>query len=205
MSERVPAALESRSRLVSAPTNLAGSDDELPELSETLQPDALVSPAASGPSIALRSDRDDVELEVGGSEEIDTGDFPPDDVDALRALEDIEPAPASSRRPIALAEPEVEPEADSAPRHTPPPESGRQKAAPSVDARKSAHEVTGVRRASAPSLPVEVAPTPEHPTLVPDVTRVGLSANSAVASFLEVDRAPEAATFADLLDQSLML
>jgi hypothetical protein len=47
------------------------------------------------------------------------------------ANEVVEPAPSSSPRPIASEQPEAY-EAESAPRHTPPPESGKQVAAPSV-------------------------------------------------------------------------
>lgn len=47
------------------------------------------------------------------------------------ANEIVEPAPTSSPRPIASEQPEAF-EEESAPRHTPPPESGKQVAAPSV-------------------------------------------------------------------------
>lgn len=47
------------------------------------------------------------------------------------ANEIVEPAPSSSPRPIASEKPEAF-EEESAPRHTPPPESGKQVAAPSV-------------------------------------------------------------------------
>jgi flagellar protein FliO/FliZ len=47
------------------------------------------------------------------------------------ANEIVEPEPSSSPRPIASEQPEAY-EAESAPRHTPPPESGKQVAAPSV-------------------------------------------------------------------------
>jgi hypothetical protein len=60
--------------------------------------------------------------------------------EAPLANEIEEPTPSSSRRPIAGEAPEAEAyEEESAPRHTPPPESGKQVAAPSVHppARKS--------------------------------------------------------------------
>ncbi|MBX3189277.1 MAG: hypothetical protein KF819_19795 [Labilithrix sp.] len=72
------------------------------------------------------------ELEEVGEEAPPTAQ--PSDIAAASALanEIEEPTPSSSRRPIA-AEAEAETyEEESAPRHTPPPESGKQVAAPSV-------------------------------------------------------------------------
>ncbi len=95
-----PMALESGSQLVASPTTPPG------ELEEELEPMAaqpMEEPAA--------------ELE----EVVD--DAPP-------ANEVEEPSPTSSRRPIAGEEPGAEAYgAESAPRHTPPPESGKQVAA----------------------------------------------------------------------------
>lgn len=63
------------------------------------------------------------------------------------ANELVEPAPSSSPRPI-VAQPELEPyEEESAPRHTPPPESGKQVAAPSV---KPEHDAVEPRTSSTP-------------------------------------------------------
>ena len=58
----------------------------------------------------------------------------PEDVTQIAAANEIEePAPSSSRRPIAGEEPVIAYEEESAPRHTPPPESGKQvAAAPSI-------------------------------------------------------------------------
>jgi len=92
------------------------------------------------------------------------------------ANEVVEPAPSSSPRPIALAADVGE---ESAPRHTPPPESGKQVTAPSVkpDARKSVpppseaggHTMIGGWREpgmGAPP-PVEAAPPPPPPPPTP--------------------------------------
>lgn len=95
-----PMALESGSQLVASPTTPPG------ELEEELEPMAA-QPMEEPPA----------ELE----EVVD--DAPP-------ANEVEEPSPSSSRRPIAGEEPGAEAYgAESAPRHTPPPESGKQVAA----------------------------------------------------------------------------
>lgn len=88
----------------------------------------------------------DVDVEIG-TEEVDVdidvdeqgmplesgaqmvGEEPP--IVQAAANELVEPAPSSSPRPIASEQPETF-EEESAPRHTPPPESGKQVAAPSV-------------------------------------------------------------------------
>lgn len=67
---------------------------------------------------------------------------PPPAPEPPAANELIEPAPSSSPRPIASEQPETY-EEESAPRHTPPPESGKQVAAPSV-------KPEPVRRSSSP-------------------------------------------------------
>lgn len=59
---------------------------------------------------------------------------PTEEVAHVAANELEEPVPSSSRRPVASEAPEAEAyEEESAPRHTPPPESGKQVAAPSVN------------------------------------------------------------------------
>ncbi|HSO39993.1 MAG TPA: hypothetical protein VLT33_46015 [Labilithrix sp.] len=79
---------------------------------------------------------------------------------AAPANEIEEPAPSSSRRPIAGEEPAESYSEESAPRHTPPPESGKQVAAPSV------HPVAA-RSGSEPSInPSAPPPSLEGHTLV---------------------------------------
>lgn len=72
----------------------------------------------------------DAELPVLGPENEVHSDHQPGVAKAL-ANEIEEPAPSSSPRPIASEKPEAF-EEESAPRHTPPPESGKQVAAPST-------------------------------------------------------------------------
>ena len=141
-----------------------------------------------------------------------------------------EPAPSSSRRPIAAEEVAETYGEESAPRHTPPPESGKQVAAPSVhpsSVRPSAppppslggHTLQGGWREPGLGVP-EISPTaggvrlPTPPPaaaaqasgtrLSPDVTRPDLSAGGAVATF---EGAPIAkpTTMGELLDLTLSL
>ena len=95
-----PMALESGQQLVASPTMPPG------ELEEELEP--MAAPPMEEPAAEL--------------EEV---------VDEAPAANEIEePSPSSSRRPIAGEEPAAEAYgAESAPRHTPPPESGKQVAA----------------------------------------------------------------------------
>lgn len=92
-----------------------------PVAQQTMPPDDLEDEAEEQPMATQPSQRS-IEPEL-------------EDVAAAAPLanEIEEPAPSSSRRPIASEEPAAEAyEEGSAPRHTPPPESGKQVAAPSV-------------------------------------------------------------------------
>lgn len=113
------AAAESGAQPVAYPTS---PPEDLEEVSEEL-------PANTQPSVRPPA----------GAEE----------VAAAAPLNEIEePAPSSSRRPIAEEEAQAEGyEEESAPRHTPPPESGKQ-----VAAAPSVHPVT-VRKSSVPPPP----------------------------------------------------
>ena len=78
-----------------------------------------------------------------------------EEVTHIAAANEIEePAPSSSRRPIAGEEPTGTYSEESAPRHTPPPESGKQVAAPSVHpaAARSGSEASINPSAPPPSL-----------------------------------------------------
>jgi len=118
----------------------------------------------------------------------------------LAAVEELEEAPLSSRRPVApepeerLADMAFGTEEPRPPRHTPPPESGRLPAAPAVEFDA---DVTGVREAT----PI----VPRSRELVPEATRAELAPSDVVADLVgEAQRfAPE--TFAALLDASLAL
>jgi hypothetical protein len=94
------------------------------------------------------------ELEVVGEEETYTDTGTTTNADELAfaqpANELEEPAPSSSPRPIELPGNAYEEELESAPRHTPPPESGKQ-----VAAVPSAHPPPLPKR---PSVPIEAAP-----------------------------------------------
>jgi hypothetical protein len=96
----------------------------------------------------------------------------PPPAEAPPANELVEPEPSSSPRPIALPEAESY-EEESAPRHTPPPESGKQVAAPSVkpEVRKSSappslegHTLIGGWRNGEPVVPPREAPRVEETT-----------------------------------------
>jgi len=145
-----------------------------------------------------------------------------------------EPAPSSSRRPIASEEPTETYGDESAPRHTPPPESGKQVAGPSVHptAREpSTHPslapasleghtliggwrepglgpATGVRvPAPAPSAPppAALAPQASATRLVADVTEPDLAATANVARFEGASPVATPTTLGELLDLTLAL
>jgi hypothetical protein len=176
-----PAGLDSRERLVAAEPLGASAADSAPTEVRARQPE----PAAE-PEVAPAELRD---------EERD---------------EEIEEAPASSRRPVGsqpeerLAEMAFGAEEPSPPRHTPPPESGRLPAAPSepefdVDTR-------GVRDAKSVARPSEPQPVPQPAAeLAPVAVRGDVAPSSAVADV--VGRAERAAPsrFVELLDASLAL
>ena len=80
------------------------------------------------------------------------------------------------------------------PRHTPPPESGRLPAAPTVEFDA---DVTGVREAT----PI----VPRSRELVPEATHVELAPSDAVADLVGEAQRFAPGTFAALLDASLAL
>ncbi|MGD0529380.1 MAG: hypothetical protein ABSE49_29850, partial [Polyangiaceae bacterium] len=118
----------------------------------------------------------------------------------LAAVEEVEEAPRSSRRPVApepeerLADMAFGAEEPAPPRHTPPPESGRLPAVPAVE---FDGDVTGVREAT----PIVARPR----ELVPEATRPALAASDAVADVVGDAQRFAPATFAELLDASLAL
>jgi hypothetical protein len=141
-----------------------------------------------------------------------------------------EPAPSSSRRPIAGEEPVAEAyEEESAPRHTPPPESGKQVAAPSVHppSRKPSapppslegHTLIGGWREpglGAPKVPQGMGGSPVRvpgpppaqasgTRLSPDVTQPQLAGGEGVATFEGAAPVAKPATLGDLLDMTLGL
>ena len=134
--------------------------------------------------------------EAGPPEMLD--ESPPE---ILAAVEEVEEAPLSSRRPVApepeerLADMAFGAEEPSPPRHTPPPESGRLPAAPAIE---FDGDVTGVREATpiAPARPRD---------LVPEATRAALTPSGAVADLVDEAQRFAPDTFAALLDASLAL
>jgi hypothetical protein len=121
--------------------------------------------------------------------------------DPVAVVEQVEEAPASSRRAV-VPEPEERlsdmafgAEETSSPLHTPPPESGRLPAAQThVD---QDADVTGVREA--PPMASRA-----H-DLIPEATRADLAALDAVADIVGEAQRFSPATFAGLLDASLAL
>lgn len=122
--------------------------------------------------------------------------------DVLSAVEEVEEAPLSSRRPVApqpeerLADMAFGAEEPRPPRHTPPPESGRLPAAPDLEFEA---DVTGVRDAG----PTAVASA--HPRLVPEPISGNLGAGDGVAEVVSAAQQFSPATFTALLDASLAL
>jgi hypothetical protein len=126
------------------------------------------------------------------------------DVSAPPANEVEEPAPSSSPRPIE-AEPYAEP---SVPRHTPPPESGKQVAAPSVkpEPRKSSvpppsegHTLLGGWREPGMALPAPIEP------LVAQAVKPTLESNVAIPDFAGEAPSFGASSFGAILDATLSI
>lgn len=126
--------------------------------------------------------------------------------------EDIEEAPASSRRPVGpqpeerLAEMAFGAEEPSPPRHTPPPESGRLPAAPPVE--EFDVDNTGVREAAKtaarqPEPIPEARAAPAEPS--PVSVRGDIAPSSAVADVVGHSERAMPTRFVELLDASLAL
>jgi hypothetical protein len=183
-----------------------------------LGPDGLAAPQSSAEMMAAGA----VDVEVLAAEE-DIQEAPHDSLvpeadvedvshETLAAEQDVEEAPISSRRPVEppaeqkladMAFGEVEPRP---PRHTPPPESGRLRAAP--PAADFDGEVTGVREAPVAAPPETVAAAPRSrptPGLAPQATTASLEASDAVAEVVTSAQAFGPTTFVALLDASLAL
>ena len=125
----------------------------------------------------------------------------------IASVEEIEEAPASSRRPVApqpeerLAEMAFGTEEPQPARHTPPPESGRLPAAPSVSGESAAEfdgDVTGVREASKAAAS----------QIVPEVAvayGADIGPSDTVADVVGQARQPASMTFVAMLDASIAL
>jgi hypothetical protein len=217
--EEAAAALESRSRLVSASAPTDRDSQGTLEVTEAdLIPDSEAPDAPESAMPLVRKSRGP----SSGHERVSEGRISLDDavpISSRSLIEDVgtlaeeaateevasselvDEAPTSSRRPIAIPEEEY-----SAPRHTPPPESGKQVAAPSL----SGGETTGVRKsAGPPALPASAIPAaqPAAPApLEPDVLRSTLPEAAKVASIEGTPAVtPRPKTFGELLDLALDL
>ncbi|HEX8796727.1 MAG TPA: hypothetical protein VF765_37505 [Polyangiaceae bacterium] len=124
--------------------------------------------------------------------------------------DEIEEAPASSRRPVGpqpeerLAEMAFGAEEPSPPRHTPPPESGRLPAAPPVQ--EFDGDTTGVRDAKPVTRHPESGPEPQPAAeLAPVAVRADIAPNSSVADVVGRSERATPSKFVELLDASLAL
>jgi len=172
------------------------------------------SPATPLPTAEPARDTPDVPVEVAAATTEESTAAHAEPGKAEEDDDEIEPAPSSSRRPVAV-EPEerlaemafgaVDPQP---PRHTPPPESGRLPAAPAADADYDG-EITGVRDTS--SIAADEAARrastegSSPPEVVPEATRPRLPAGDRVAEVMGAARASGPTTFVALLDASLTL
>jgi hypothetical protein len=134
----------------------------------------------------------------------------PEPAPAELSDDEIEEAPASSRRPVGpqpeerLAEMAFGAEEPSPPRHTPPPESGRLPAAPSEP--EFDVDITGVRDAKPATRPPEPQPEPQRAAeLAPVAVRGDIAASSAVADVVGHAERATPSRFVELLDASLAL
>lgn len=124
--------------------------------------------------------------------------------------EEVEEAPLSSRRPVApqpeerLADMAFGAEEPSPPRHTPPPESGRLPAAPTLE---FDGDVTGVRDATpiAVAVPIAVVEPARPREFAPESTRGAVQPSDAVADIVGDAQRFAPKTFGALLDASLAL
>jgi hypothetical protein len=190
--EEVPLAesFESRERLVAAePVMEEGlADDVLPE--EVVAEEVVIEAAVVE------------EVVIEAAVVAEPAEESPSEL--LSAIEEVEEAPLSSRRPVApepeerLADMAFGAEEPSPPRHTPPPESGRLPAAPALE---FDGDVTGVREAS----PMAVVEQVRARELSPAVTGAPVAPNDAVAEIVGAAQRFAPATFAALLDASLAL
>ncbi len=166
--------LESRARLVSAPPARDGSElDELGDDDDAMLRETSLPPnnddTQVGPLVREMND-----------ERSDRRTMPT----LANEIEIEEPAPASSRRPIA----QDDVEEVSSPRHTPPPESGRQVAAPPIDREFP----PPMRRSSVP------APMPMTPP-------AGGASVSSVATIVGSPPLVAPTTFGEMLEETLSL
>jgi hypothetical protein len=173
----VPAALESRERLLAAE----------PLDSDASAADASPTEARAGEAVPAQ------------------GPEAPSD-------EEIDEAPASSRRPVGsqpeerLAEMAFGTEDPSPPRHTPPPESGRLPAI--APAEEFDFDTTGVREAAKKPAPRSPEPQPEPqapPEIAPVAVRAEIATSSAVADVVGHAERAMPSRFVELLDASLGL
>jgi hypothetical protein len=187
----IPEPLDSRERLVAAEPAV----EPVAEPAIELPTDAVIEMTSPQPAVEVVEPEPEPAPEVVSSEET----LSPEQVEEV---EEIEEAPASSRRPLAppagerleeMAFGAVEPEP---PRHTPPPESGRLLAAPEVE---FDGDITGVRDSKSAHPPV----TPE--ALVPEATLASLGPSDDVAAVTGAPKPPAPATFLAVLEASLAL
>ena len=197
-----------------------------PIAQQTMPPEDLEDEVEEAPMATQPSVRPPVHAEAE-LEEVTQATAPANEIE--------EPTPSSSRRPIAGEEPAAEAyEEESAPRHTPPPESGKQVAAPS--AHPPSHKPSkasvpppsleghtliggwrepglGVPRGAPPVAggtepPATIANVPQASgtRLTADVTRPELAAGEAnVAAFHGASPVPKPTTLGELLDLTLGL
>jgi hypothetical protein len=190
--------VESRERIIVAPAQRAEEREPEPV---PISVDTGERPAASRAAEADAAEAPEITVST-------VSEAP----EVIEAGEEEEP-PASSRRPIAI-EPKLEELAfgEAAPvepgPHTPPPESGRQVAAPPVDLDFEG-EFTGVRPREPEAVAVTVLETSEAKerkpaVLAPEATAAKLS---GAAPVIFEGSAPvfKPSTFGELLDATLML
>jgi hypothetical protein len=175
---------------------------QVPEATESRERLVAAEPAAAEPAA--------VEPGAEREREIDAGPELIASVEVAEAdVEEIEEAPASSRRPVApqpeerLAEMAFGAEEPQPARHTPPPESGRLPAAPPAPVAESAGaaefegDVTGVHEASKPvQAPVAI---------VPEMYSAEIAPSDAVADVVGQAKQPPPETFLAALDASIAL
>jgi hypothetical protein len=211
-ANEAPSAVETRS----AGTEIAADGGVAVETSQSEEHDSrerlvgaepalelMTATAAASSFVESPSSMDAAEIVVTANIEVAEEEIAEDEV--ADQDDDVGPAPASSRRPVApepeerLAEMAFGSEEPLQPLHTPPPESGRLPAAPSLQFEPD-RDFDGLRDAT-PLLPRR----PLASEIQPEAVRPDLAGSDAVGELIAHAQRFAPATFVALLDASLAL
>ena len=188
---------------------------EVVELDIDIDEPAMLPAESGAHAVAEHAPATEAELEVTPHDLMPSAPSVAPEPAGPAGNEVLEPEPSSSPRPIVSEAAAGFEETESAPRHTPPPESGKQVATPSAkpEPRKSAPPAEGLlgslrepaaRGRSVPAPPPE--PSGIQPaSFAPEVMRAELPSAPRVAKIEGAPPVFKPLSFGDLLDASLSL